>query len=133
MSANRLSDVSLVLPTCYTSNLFSLVKIDADVRDVSVPLQSAVNMDEERLIYEVEKRHILYDPRPPFSKDIIKKDEVWKEIGKLQGVTNKQTVLQLYRKREKSQAAPPKKKFSSPPCAATSVIIYLDNFSRSIC
>lgn len=33
-------------------------------------------MDNERLVYKAEKRHISYDPQYLFSKDILKKDEV---------------------------------------------------------
>lgn len=32
---------------------------------------------------------LVYDPQLPFYKDVLKKDEVWKEIGELLGVTSK--------------------------------------------
>lgn len=50
------------------------------------PPQSAVNMDDKRLICEADKQQILYDPQQPFYEDILKKDEVWKEIGVALGV-----------------------------------------------
>lgn len=52
-------------------------------------------MDNVRLMYEVEKRHTLYDPQRPFYKDVLKKDKIWKDTGELLGVTSKETVHQL--------------------------------------
>lgn len=43
-------------------------------------------MDNDRLIYEVEKRHVLHDAQHSFYKGMLAKDKVWKEIVQLLGV-----------------------------------------------
>ena len=38
-------------------------------------------MDEERLIYEVEKFPVLYDPSDSLYKDVMKREKAWLEIS----------------------------------------------------
>ena len=59
-------DMSCILPkfhTCFTSRLFYLVKVDADVSDVSVSPYQRIKRDDEGPIDEVEKENLLYYPQ----------------------------------------------------------------------
>lgn len=54
-------------------------------------------MDNERLIYKVEKRHVLHDAQHSFYKGMLAKDKVWKEIVQLLGVkVNKLAEKNVY-------------------------------------
>ena len=50
-------------------------------------------MNEEKLIVEVEKNDILYDPKHHYYKDTGRKDNVWTDISQIMGVDGEFTTL----------------------------------------
>ena len=51
------------------------------------------NMDDERLIVEVEKHKIIYETNHPFYKDNGRKDKAWHLIAAILGVDGEYKVL----------------------------------------
>ena len=97
----------------------------------------AVSKEDERLINKVKKLHIWFDPQHPFYCDILKKEEVWRENGKLFRVTRMQIVPELCR----NKPEPRKLRLSfthlqrenHKQCTCTLLFLYMDNFLPSIC
>lgn len=52
-------------------------------------------MDDTRLIVEVEKHKVLYDPENKYYKDISSKEKAWEEISSAISADGKSLVLYL--------------------------------------
>ncbi|XP_059420270.1 uncharacterized protein LOC132155483 [Carassius carassius] len=64
-------------------------------------------MDDTRLIVEVEKHQVLYDPRNRYYKDLSSKEKVWDEISSAISADERERTLQIKLKELEEQLPKP--------------------------